>query len=107
MRTIDEFLDEWPDAEFGPAHIVLSDGNVEDHHVDWCLGLLGVVLDGEPWLDPSPHPFSPAMYMEEDSPGTREEWLATREYLRELRSVPVEERERLYDPHGDIWDGDD
>jgi len=38
------FVDEWPDAEFGPAHIVLADYNLEDHHLRWCLGLCRAAL---------------------------------------------------------------
>jgi hypothetical protein len=34
---VEEFLDEWPDAEFGPAHVVLSDFNMEGHHIAFCL----------------------------------------------------------------------
>ena len=34
---IEEFLHAWPKAEFGPAHIVLADCNVESEHIEWCL----------------------------------------------------------------------
>ena len=37
---VDAFLREWPDAEYGPAHVVLSDMNCEEHHIRWCLGLI-------------------------------------------------------------------
>ena len=34
---IETFLDKYPDAEFGPAHIVLSDCNLEDEYIKYCL----------------------------------------------------------------------
>lgn len=37
---VEAFIREWPDAEFGPAHIVLSDMNCEEGHIRWCLGLI-------------------------------------------------------------------
>jgi hypothetical protein len=38
---IEQFLRDWPDAEYGPAHIVLSDCNIgPDWHIRWCLGLI-------------------------------------------------------------------
>jgi hypothetical protein len=39
---IQRFTTEWPDAEFGPAHIVLSDFNVGKGHVRWCLALIAL-----------------------------------------------------------------
>lgn len=39
-HAVKAFEVEWPDAEFGPAHIVLSDFNCEVHHIDWCAGLI-------------------------------------------------------------------
>jgi hypothetical protein len=35
VRLCCEFLDGWPAAEWGPAHIVLSDFNLED---EWIAG---------------------------------------------------------------------
>lgn len=34
---ISAFLGVWPNAEFGPAHIVLGDDNIEDENIQWCL----------------------------------------------------------------------
>ena len=34
---IEAFLSTWPRAEFGPAHIVLSDCNTEAQSIQWCL----------------------------------------------------------------------
>lgn len=37
---LDAFVEQWPTAEYGPAHIVLGDTNIEPWHVRWCLGLI-------------------------------------------------------------------
>ena len=39
---IERFTAEWPDSEFGPAHIVLSDFNVSEGHIRWCLALIAL-----------------------------------------------------------------
>lgn len=44
MRTIREFLDEYPNAANGPAHIVLDDGNVEDDHIDYAMRIIEAIL---------------------------------------------------------------
>lgn len=68
---IDAFTDLWPEAAFGPGHIVLADLNVDLRSIDFCLkGLQG----GGP-LD-----FGPNWDAEE-----RE---ATRRFLEELRTWP-------------------
>lgn len=36
----ERFLAVWPDAAYGPAHIVLADQNVDDEHIRWCEGIL-------------------------------------------------------------------
>ena len=46
VRRIDDFVEEWPSAEYGPGHIVLGDANVGDGNIDWCLSLLDSLLDG-------------------------------------------------------------
>lgn len=35
--AIDAFSEVWPDSNYGPAHIVINDMNVEDEHINWCL----------------------------------------------------------------------
>lgn len=52
--------------QFGACHIVVADGNVEDHHIDWCL----------------------------EQPDLVEE---EREFLNDLRQLPVADRERLWE----------
>jgi hypothetical protein len=85
IARLDRFRDEWPEAEFGPAHIVLSDANLEDGHIDWCIALCDSVLDGTPW----PDDWTAGNIWEDHE---REEIEATRSFLRELRAVPEDER---------------
>lgn len=35
--VIELYLSSNPESEFGNAHIVLADLNLEDHHIKWCL----------------------------------------------------------------------
>ena len=35
---VSAFLEEWPNAEYGPAHVVLSDFNTEQFDLTYCLG---------------------------------------------------------------------
>lgn len=41
------FLKEWPDAEYGPGHIALSDYNLSDVHIRWCVSLCRAALSGK------------------------------------------------------------
>jgi hypothetical protein len=36
-EKIERFLLDWPEAESGPAHIVLADLNLEDYWIHSCL----------------------------------------------------------------------
>jgi hypothetical protein len=45
---IEAFLEIYPMAAFGPAHIVLDDVNVGDNSIRWCLGLAKAALSGNP-----------------------------------------------------------
>lgn len=38
-EIIEAFLEQYPDAEHGLAHITLADCNVEDYHIEFCLSL--------------------------------------------------------------------
>lgn len=64
------FLEEWPSAEFGPAHIVLADDNVEDHHIQRCLENFELYSEGH----------------------SQEELEATKTFLTELLAIPELER---------------
>jgi hypothetical protein len=72
---IDAFLEEWPDAAFGPGHITLDDCNVCDGHIRFCLEALG--------------DYDPKDYSTEH---TAEELEATRAFLMDLLAVPEEIR---------------
>ncbi len=48
VARIERFLDDWPRAEFGPAHVVLADANVDDSNLAWCAGLCRQWLGLEP-----------------------------------------------------------
>ncbi len=66
---IETFLAAWPDSEFGPAHIVLSDANVDDGSIKFALERL--------WLD---------------TEIPQGEWRATLDFLVELRAIPEDDR---------------
>jgi hypothetical protein len=62
----DAFLEIWPDAEFGPGHVVVSDDNFDPWNVDYCIEQTAlamtcpVFLAGrdwwrEEWLGPTLH----------------------------------------------------
>jgi hypothetical protein len=86
VKRIDDFVEQWPGAEFGPGHIVLGDCNLEDEHIDWCLALLDAVLDGKPWPDDA----KTLEHLYDDNDPA--EMKATREFLRALRAIPADER---------------
>lgn len=64
------FLDSFPSAEFGPAHIVLGDDNVKDSHIQWCLENFELYSEGH----------------------SQEELEATKTFLVGLLAIPEEER---------------
>ena len=39
------FLDRWPEAEYGPAHIVVADYNFEPGHLQWCSGVVWAIQE--------------------------------------------------------------
>jgi hypothetical protein len=73
---IEAFLKEWPDAEYGPAHVVLSDKNLEDHWIDGCIAALE---------SRDPHYFDPPWPSDA-------ECAATVDFLRSLLDVPEDAR---------------
>lgn len=38
IAEVDAFVNKWPNAAYGPAHIVLDDLNLEPEHIRYCLG---------------------------------------------------------------------
>ena len=65
---IEDFLQVWPDAEFGPGHIALSDCNLTDIDIQHCLS-------GETWG-----------WMSEGH--AIDELAATRKFLEGLLAIP-------------------
>lgn len=90
LDQIDAFVAQWPDAAFGPAHIVLSDYNLDDH----CLGYCTALCDYAATLFPD-HP--PA------------EIAATRAVLEELYQIDPSVRQAVEETYAagrvavDVW----
>ena len=75
---MDAFIAEWGGSEFGPAHIILSDDNLEDYWIDKCLIELETNRRPE-WMDAAQWP-------------AEDERHATIALLRELKAIPEDER---------------
>ena len=69
---------KWPSAPWGPAHIVIEDGNVEDSDIDFCVRC----------CDQSGTEVAPGLY-EDLNPA--ETW-DTRVFLVWLKEQPMEAR---------------
>ena len=79
---IEAFCDRWGSAEFGPAHILLSDCNVFDYDIHYCLKQTELVKQGdERWVG------SP--WSKRREPGELE---ATIAFLNELLQIPEDIR---------------
>lgn len=39
IKMIDAFLEVWPQASFGPGHIVLDDWSLLDENIEMCINL--------------------------------------------------------------------
>jgi len=87
IAKIDAFVSEWPDSGSGPAHIVISDANLRDGDIDWCLSLFDSLIEGTPW--PEDETKLPRSLYAKCS---HEELRATRDFLRTLRALPESER---------------
>lgn len=74
---IERFCDDWPRAAFGPAHIVLSDANVLDENIRFCLA----EMDKPEWTEPHG-----------EFEHSRDELAATRQFLESLLAIPEENR---------------
>ena len=74
-ERLDEFNEQWFNAAFGPAHIVVDDYNVLDGNIRFCLDK----LDN----------YDPEDYAQEHPP---EELKATRELLEWLLTIPEYKR---------------
>lgn len=76
-EKITKFLELWPDAEYGPAHVVLSDYNLEDYFVDASIQR---IRNGDRSSD---------------------ELSATLSFLLELRDIPEDKRIAEFDDEED------
>lgn len=91
------FSHEWPNAAYGPAHVVLEDFNLSDETLNWCQDLVRSALEARNSLV-YPTPFA----REEDrlfllsvnwyASHSEAELLATKLFLSHLLSLPEEER---------------
>jgi hypothetical protein len=88
LAFVEAFTNVWEGSEFGPAHIVLSDYNLIDEHLDWTRQNVLRVLT-EQW----------------DSFGDHEidELRATLQFLRLLKLIPEDWRA----VHGEECDDDE
>lgn len=91
-----EFTKRWPDAEWGPAHIVLSDYNLSDGHIEWCVALCRAALthDARHLLEPGD--LSMMQKLDWYESHRREELQATLDFL-ECILLPIPEDERDLD----------
>jgi len=97
IAKIDNFIEEWPDSCWGPAHIVLEDLNTEDVFLDWCIGLCESVLDHSKAKADDVEMLVKLNWYENHSLA---EIADTIKFLRNLRSIP--EADRLESNLGDI-----
>lgn len=82
IEKIHAFLKQWPEAEYGPAHIILSDYNLEDH---WFDVIFAKIDEAKATLEASlrsEYVYSVSAY----------ELNATERFLRELREIPEDQR---------------
>lgn len=95
QKTYDEitgFIEKYPDAEFGPAHIVLGDCNVGDGHLKWCLGLAKASLSRNPndcYMPEDVNFLDGIRWYEDQDP---ESLKATVEFLEKLLLTPEDVR---------------
>ncbi len=84
--AIEAFLKKWPNSDYGPAHVVIADDNVEVYNIQSCLdewdnhwSVTGI----------STLPFQESGEHLKHDP---EELAATKEFLKELLTWPIEDR---------------
>ena len=86
---IEAFLEVYPQASWGPAHLVLDDDNVDDYNIKWCLGLAKAALSHDPndLFDPEEDIINMNRmdWYEDEDP---QELQATVEFLERLLEIP-------------------
>lgn len=87
------FNAQWPYAEFGPAHIVLSYCNVRDVNIDDSIAVIDAMLnDAVPPAGIDPLTIARLWDRYDDNAQAVIEFTATRAFLVELRTTPENER---------------
>lgn len=87
LNFTEAFSALFPEAEFGPAHIVIGDDNVDDYNVDYCLERTKAAL-GRPGVDDDYASEMKRMYKDHD----RAELEATLLFLEILKLIPEDDR---------------
>lgn len=101
MKSLEEFLADWPNARWGPAHIVLEDGNILDEDIDACMRLIEAILAKRrgkklPKLTVQDKKLLDELNWYEGKDGNETaELVATLAYLKEYRKLSVDERGEL------------
>lgn len=91
VAKIERFREQWPDSDYGPAHILIVDKNIEDDHIDWCIKICGAVLShSSEGLPPKEIKMLNDVNWWADH--EREEVEATLAFLREYRMIPEDAR---------------
>jgi hypothetical protein len=83
--AIEEFLERWPNAEWGPAHVVLSDWNLDDEFIESSLRRIASALG-----ESDPVDGEDVEHYRENHP--QNELLATRYLLNGLLAIPEDDR---------------
>jgi hypothetical protein len=88
---LENFIYLWPGSEFGPAHVILGDDNIDDYTINWCLSLINSVLANEAInLTQSDIDLLNELDWYKDS--SKEELIATKKLLEELLEIPEDKR---------------
>lgn len=78
-RLIGAFLDLYPNAEWGPAHVVLSDFNLEDGFIT------AAITECQAWINATPYPATDVEWTDDH---THEEMAVTVKFLELLLNLP-------------------
>ena len=99
MNLIGIFCDKYPEASYGPAHVVLDDYNLDDDTIVWSQKLLKeaiVTRLGYTVENPDPVSISQNFYSVKEGGLYRHgllELAATHEFLDFLLTIPEEDRQ--------------
>ena len=80
---VDAFVSVWEGADYGPAHIALSDYNLLDDNLKFCLRLVNSIMSGTP----------PEEYKDSWKDHSYEELASTASFLVSLQHIPEEWRD--------------